>query len=67
MPAAPAPPQARASWGLRLTARLRQDTAVPKPPPAPAAKKTASWILTPPGDLADDARAALAQITYWRF
>ena len=47
----------------RLTARLRQDTAVPAPPPAPAAKKVASWILTPPGELAGDDRAALAQIT----
>ena len=47
----------------RLTARLRQDTAVPAPPPAPPAKKVASWILTPPGELADDDRAALAQIT----
>jgi hypothetical protein len=32
----------------RLTARLRQDTDVPATPPAPAAKKVASWILTPP-------------------
>ena len=47
----------------RLTAQLRRDTAVPAPPPAPAAKKVASWILTPPGELADDDRAALAQIT----
>lgn len=47
----------------RLTARLRQDTAVPAPPPAPAAKKVATWILTPPGKLADGDRAALAQIT----
>jgi transposase len=47
----------------RLTAQLRRDTAVPAPPQAPAAKKVASWILTPPGDLADDDRAALAQIT----
>ena len=47
----------------RLTAQLRRDTAVPAPPPAPAAKKAASWILTPPGDLTDDDRAALAQIT----
>jgi transposase len=47
----------------RLTARLRQDTAVPAPPPAPKAKKVASWILTPPGDLSDGDRAALAQIT----
>jgi hypothetical protein len=42
----------------RLTARLRQDTAVPAPPPAPAPKKVAGWILTLPGDLADGNRAA---------
>ncbi len=47
----------------RLTAQLRHDTAVPAPPPAPAARKVASWILTPPGKLADADRAALAQIT----
>jgi transposase len=47
----------------RLTAQLRQDTAVPAPPAAPAPKKVASWILTPPGELAEDNRAALAQIT----
>ncbi len=47
----------------RLTARLRRDTAVPEPPPAPKAKKVASWILSPPGDLADGDRAALSQIT----
>jgi transposase len=47
----------------RLTAQLRQDTAVPTPPPPPAAKKVASWILTPPGKLADADRATLAQIT----
>src|SRR5580700_10824341 len=47
----------------RLTAQLRRDTAVPAPPPAPPARKAASWILTPPGDLAEDNRAALAQIT----
>jgi hypothetical protein len=47
----------------RLTAQLRRDTAVPAPPPAPPAKKVASWILTPPGDLTDDNRTALAQIT----
>ena len=47
----------------RLIAQLRRDTAVPAPPPALAAKKAASWILTPPGDLADDDRAALEQIT----
>jgi hypothetical protein len=47
----------------RLTARLRQDTAVLAPPPAPPARKVASWILTPPGDLAEDNRAALARIT----
>jgi transposase len=47
----------------RLTAQLRRDTAVPAPPPPPPARQVASWILTPPGDLADDDRAALAQIT----
>jgi transposase len=47
----------------RLTAQLRRDTEVPASPPAPAPKKVASWILTPPGDLAEDNRAALAQIT----
>jgi hypothetical protein len=47
----------------RLTAQLRHDTTVPAPPPAPAAKKVASWILTPPGKLTGDDRAALAQIT----
>jgi len=47
----------------RLTAQLRQDTAVPAAPPAPAARKVASWILTPPGKLADADRAALGQIT----
>ena len=47
----------------RLTSQLRHDTAVPAPPPAPPARKVASWILTPPDDLADDDRTALAQIT----
>ena len=47
----------------RLTSKLRQDTAVPAPPPAPAARKVASWILTPPGKLTDGNRATLAQIT----
>jgi transposase len=47
----------------RFTAQLRQDTAIPAPPPAPAARKVASWILTPPGKLADADRAALAKIT----
>ncbi|HEY6274870.1 MAG TPA: transposase [Streptosporangiaceae bacterium] len=47
----------------RLTAQLRQDTAAPAPPPAPAARKVASWILTPPGRLTDGDRATLAQIT----
>ena len=42
----------------RLTAQLRRDTALPAPPPAPPARKVASWILTPPADLADDDRAA---------
>ncbi|HEY1702304.1 MAG TPA: ISL3 family transposase [Trebonia sp.] len=47
----------------RLTAQMRQDTAVPKAPPPPPARKAASWILTLPADLADDNRAALARIT----
>jgi hypothetical protein len=47
----------------RLTAQLRRDTAMPAAPPAPPAKKAARWILTPPGDLAEDDRAALALIT----
>jgi transposase len=47
----------------RFTSRLRQDSAVPAPPPAPAARKVASWILTPPGKLASDDRSVLAQIT----
>ncbi len=47
----------------RLTAQLRADTAVPAPPPAPPAKRVASWLLTPPGKLTGDDRAALAQIT----
>jgi transposase len=47
----------------RLTARLRQATAVPPPPAAPAAKKVARWILTPPSDLTAADRAELAQIT----
>jgi transposase len=47
----------------RLTAQLRQDTAAPTTPPAPAARKVASWLLTPPGKLTGDDRAALAQIT----
>jgi transposase len=47
----------------RVTAQMRQDTAVPAAPPAPPARRAASWILTPPADLADDDRAALARIT----
>ena len=48
----------------RLTARLRREGAVPAPSPRrPAAKKVASWILTPPVGLAEDNRATLAQIT----
>jgi transposase len=47
----------------RLTAQLRHDTAVPTPPPAPSARKVASWILTPPGKLTDTDRAELGQIT----
>ena len=47
----------------RLTAQLRRDTAVPAPPSPPPARKVACWILTPPGDLTDEDRTALAQIT----
>jgi transposase len=47
----------------RLTAQLRQDTAVPPPPPAPPARRVARWILTPPGKLADADRVALMRIT----
>jgi len=47
----------------RVTAQLRRDSAVPPPPAAPAAKKVARWILTPPGDLTVADRAELAQIT----
>ena len=47
----------------RLTAPLRHDTAIPAPPPAPAARKVARWILTPWAKLTQDDRAALAQIT----
>jgi hypothetical protein len=47
----------------RLTATLRRDSAVPARPPAPAVRKVASWILTPPDDLAASDRAALKQIT----
>jgi hypothetical protein len=47
----------------RHTAQLRQDTAVPAPPQPPPAKRVASWILTPPGKLAEDNRATLATIT----
>ena len=47
----------------RHTAQLRQATARPARPPAPAPKKVASWILTPPGKLDDTDRAALSKIT----
>ena len=47
----------------RVTSKLHRDTAVPAPPPAPAARKVASWILTPPGKLADADRTTLAEIT----
>lgn len=45
----------------RLTAQLRRDTPVPAPPSAPPAKKVARRLLT--GDLADNDRATLGQIT----
>jgi hypothetical protein len=47
----------------RHTAALRQGTATQATPPAPASKKVASWILTPPGKLTDEHREALAAIT----
>jgi transposase len=47
----------------RHTAGLRQATTPPAAPPGPAPKKVATWILTPPGNLADADRAALASIT----
>lgn len=47
----------------RLTAQLRHDTAVPAPPSAPSARKVASWLLTPPGELAGPDRTGLAQVT----
>jgi transposase len=45
------------------TAPLRKATARPAPPPAPAPRKVAVWILTPPGSLAPSDREALARIT----
>jgi transposase len=45
------------------TAPLRKATDRPAPPPAPAPKRVAVWILTPPGSLTADDRAALARIT----
>lgn len=47
----------------RHTAALRQGTARPTQPPAPASKKVARWILTPPGRLSGEHRDALAAIT----
>lgn len=47
----------------RHTAQLRKATARPVRPPAPAPKKVASWILTPPGKLTDADHAALTRIT----
>jgi hypothetical protein len=46
----------------RHTAALRQGTAAPARPPAPGSKKVAAWILTPPGRLSDEHRAALDAI-----
>jgi transposase len=46
----------------RHTARLREAKARPAPP-APASKTVAAWILTPPGSLPEEDRAALARIT----
>jgi transposase len=45
------------------TAPLRKATTCPAPPAAPAPKKVAAWILTPPGSLTAYDRAALARIT----
>ena len=45
------------------TAPLRKATTCPAPPPVPAPKKVAAWILTPPGSLTAGDRAALARIT----
>ena len=45
------------------TAPLRKASACPAPPAAPAPKKVAAWILTPPGSLTTGDRAALARIT----
>jgi transposase len=47
----------------RLTAQMREETAVPAAPPAPPARRAATWILTPPDDLTDENRDALAKIT----
>jgi transposase len=47
----------------RHTAALRQGNATPAAPPAPASKKVARWILTPPGNLTAGHSAALAAIT----
>ena len=46
----------------RHTAQLRKATTRPVRPPAPAPKKVASWILTPPGKLTDADHAALTRI-----
>jgi Transposase len=46
----------------RHTAGLREAKARPAPP-APASKTVAAWILTPPGSLPGEDRAALARIT----
>jgi transposase len=47
----------------RHTAALRQAATAPARPPAPAPKKVASWILTPPGNLTTGHHDALAAIT----
>jgi transposase len=46
----------------RHTAALRQGAVTPAQPAAPASKKVAAWILTPPGKLTDEQRAGLAAI-----
>jgi hypothetical protein len=47
----------------RHTAGLRQTAARKVPPPAPAPRTVASWILTPPSKLTDADRTTLGQIS----
>jgi transposase len=48
---------------LRRHTAARQDTVTPARPTAPASKKVTVWILTPPGKLTAEHRAALDAIT----